>query len=73
MVVSFELRTSKPRNIYITTIGRVSGSMIRQFESDRAAGRRAKRCRPLQGCTRIDAQKYQWGDGMPVEMTPNDH
>ncbi len=33
MVVSFELRTSKPRNIYITTIGRVSGSMIRQFEA----------------------------------------
>jgi deazaflavin-dependent oxidoreductase (nitroreductase family) len=111
-VGSFELGKSEPRNIYVTTIGRVSGlpreieiwfvtldgkyfimaenfraHWIRNIEHDAHVKVRIGTQRfeatarvlddrndtGLCGAVRdLMRGKYQWGDGLPVEITPDD-
>ncbi len=112
IVVSFELGKSEPRNIYVTTIGRVSG-LPREIEIwfvtlhgkyfIMAESPRAHWIRNIKRNTRVKVRiedrqfeaiarvldeqndadlfnavrglmriKYRWGDGLPVEITPND-
>jgi deazaflavin-dependent oxidoreductase (nitroreductase family) len=111
IVASFELEKSEPRNIYVTTTGRVSGfpreieiwfvtlhgkyftiaensraHWIRNLErnchvkvrvEDRRFDATARVLDERKDADRYSAVrdlmrgKYQWGDGLPVEITPD--